>query len=34
MDEEDKEITILRGCDPETPVCPLSFKELFFNVKT
>lgn len=34
MDDEEKEISILRGCDTEAPVCPLAFKELFFNVKS
>lgn len=34
IDEEDKEISILRGIDDENPPCPLAFSELFFNVKT
>lgn len=34
IDEEDKEISILRGIDTDSPECPLSFPELFFNVKT
>lgn len=34
IDEEDKEISILRGIDNESPVNPVAFSELFFNVKS
>lgn len=34
IDEEDMEISILRGIDSDCPECPLASSELFFNVKT